>query len=121
MTKLDVPELMDRPCGGRHRVSALCGNITERGSKIHKFVASQREFNLRMFVETHLNEELTAEVQAAVGKDGWKMVATPARNSGRTVTGTSAGEAILARTHVATSSFEYLTKYRASGAASPFS
>eukprot|EP00959_Pyramimonas_sp_CCMP1952_P343606 7197025-Pyramimonas_sp.AAC.1 len=35
LTKLDVPELMDRPCGGRHRVSALCGNITEWGSKIH--------------------------------------------------------------------------------------
>eukprot|EP00959_Pyramimonas_sp_CCMP1952_P368408 7717013-Pyramimonas_sp.AAC.1 len=48
------------------------------------------------------------------------MVATPARKSGRSETGTSAADAILARTHVATSSFEYLTKYRASGSASPF-
>eukprot|EP00959_Pyramimonas_sp_CCMP1952_P043097 901666-Pyramimonas_sp.AAC.1 len=73
---------MDRPCGGRHRVPALCGNIAECGSQIHKFVAGQKGFNMYMFVETHLNEELTSEVHTAARKDGWKMVATPVGNSG---------------------------------------
>eukprot|EP00959_Pyramimonas_sp_CCMP1952_P434110 9090495-Pyramimonas_sp.AAC.1 len=61
-----------------------------------------------MFVETHLDEEGAAEVQASVRKDGWKLIAAPARASGRSESGASAGETVLARTRVATSSFDYL-------------
>ena len=102
------------------RVTALYGNITEWGQKIHKFLASQKQYNLCMFVETHLDEERTAEVRNSVRKDGWKMVATPARASGKSDKGTSAGEAVFARLHAATSSFEHLVKFRPPGAAAPF-
>eukprot|EP00959_Pyramimonas_sp_CCMP1952_P435727 9124370-Pyramimonas_sp.AAC.1 len=47
-------------------------------------------------------------IRDRLSKDKWRMISTPARPSGRSIGGSSGGEAILVRSHAAATSFAHL-------------
>ncbi|CAK0845035.1 unnamed protein product [Prorocentrum cordatum] len=58
------------------------------------------------FVETHVTEAKLIQYRANLDVDGWKLSACAAVGTGRSAEGTSGGEWVLARSHLATTSFD---------------
>ncbi|CAK0875438.1 unnamed protein product, partial [Prorocentrum cordatum] len=82
-------------------------NITKWGPQARGFMRAQAEsYDLVGLVETHANETATGKARSDLSRDGWKLLGTPARLTGRSATGTSGGEWMVAKKQIQTTSFE---------------
>eukprot|EP00959_Pyramimonas_sp_CCMP1952_P453652 9468571-Pyramimonas_sp.AAC.2 len=57
----------------------------------------------------HVLPSRDEEVWQLLGKDEWRVFSTPSRPSGRPLGGSSGGETILVRSHVAATPFAHLS------------
>ncbi|CAK0883645.1 unnamed protein product, partial [Prorocentrum cordatum] len=68
------------------------------------------DMDVFMMCETHLAAAKIKDVTMAVATDGWKLMATAAMSTGRSTTGTSGGECIAIRSHVAATGYDDLRR-----------
>eukprot|EP00959_Pyramimonas_sp_CCMP1952_P008847 185047-Pyramimonas_sp.AAC.1 len=59
-----------------------------------------------MMCETHVTKDQILEVKQELAVDGWRLLATPATPTRRSQSGSSGGEFIAIRSHVAASGFD---------------
>ncbi|CAK0896554.1 unnamed protein product, partial [Prorocentrum cordatum] len=82
-------------------------NITQWGPKAHKFINEQgNDMDIIMMCETHLAQDQMKQVKVDVAKDGWKSAGTAAVPTKRSANGTSGGELILVKSHIACSTYD---------------
>ncbi|CAK0897887.1 unnamed protein product, partial [Prorocentrum cordatum] len=82
-------------------------NISEWGPTAKGFMRGQApSYDLVAFCETHVLGEQLATAKSDLGKDGWKVTATPAVLTGRSDAGNTGGEWVVSRKSVCTTSFE---------------
>ena len=86
-------------------------NIEQWGPAAQGFMRKQAEaYDVLGMVETHKRGQQLEAAKVELSKDGWKCVATPARWSGKSATGTTGGEWIVSRKTTAITSFEGLRR-----------
>ncbi|CAK0828794.1 unnamed protein product, partial [Prorocentrum cordatum] len=92
-----------------HRAGAslFFANVTEWGPRIRQFVVEHKsKYGMMAFVKTHVTEAELIRYRASLDVDGWKLSACAAVGTGRSAEGTSGDEWVLARSHLATASFD---------------
>ena len=87
-------------------MTILFGNITEWGPQAARFVSQESERSVVAFCETHKAKNDMIDICAGLDKDGWRCSYTSARPTRRSENGTSGGEMILTKKHIAATSFE---------------
>ena len=81
--------------------------MTEWGPTAHDFVRKLgSEYQIVALAETHVTGEGIPQWRGVLQADGWKLAATPGVSTGRSALGQHGGEWILARPHIATTTFE---------------
>ncbi|CAK0907803.1 unnamed protein product, partial [Prorocentrum cordatum] len=87
-------------------------NVSEWGPTAQSSMQAQVEqYDVLGFAETHLRGEKLDRFHGDLARDGWKTIATPSVATGRSVDGTTGGEAIIAKKTLATTSFEGWRQY----------
>ncbi|CAK0809977.1 unnamed protein product, partial [Prorocentrum cordatum] len=77
----------------------------------HKFITEEgKQKDIIMMCETHVDRGRLEQVREVVARDGWKLQGTAAVPTKRSEKGTTGGEFILARTHLACTGYDLLRK-----------
>ncbi|CAK0815520.1 unnamed protein product, partial [Prorocentrum cordatum] len=102
--------------------SIFFSNITQWGEKPQKLLNESQELaQIFAFTESHVPQSGITKLENDLSKDGWKAAATAATPTRRSKEGNSGGELLIAKAHLATTTFDVMREtIKARGGQDPF-
>ncbi|CAK0907103.1 unnamed protein product [Prorocentrum cordatum] len=102
--------------------SIFFSNITQWGEKPQKFLNESQELApIFAFTESHVPQSGITKLKKDLSKDGWKAAVTAATPTRRSKEGNSGGELLIAKAHLATTTFDVMREtLKARGRQDPF-
>ncbi|CAK0830570.1 unnamed protein product, partial [Prorocentrum cordatum] len=106
----------------RSDAKTKAGGKIECGPKTHKYINEEgTDMYIIMMCETHIPHDKLKQVKVDVAKNGWKMTGTAAVPTKRLELGNLGGEIILAKSHIACSTYDTIReRLQVEGKKDPF-